>query len=120
VYACIILLASIVHIPPHFLNQWPIISKVQTLPGFVLGGKLFVLYCEIEGKLELQVCMGIIKRKTYSEQILEPSQIYEVHNIFKAHIENMIILFHIVLVYVMNSVNPRGIRFKCPESRIEI
>jgi hypothetical protein len=48
--------------------------------------------------------------KTYSEQILEPSQVYEVHTIFKAHIENMIILFHIVLVYVMHSFNPRGIR----------
>jgi hypothetical protein len=38
--------------------------------------------------------------KTYSEQILEPSQVFEAHTILKAHIENLIILFHIVLLYV--------------------
>jgi hypothetical protein len=45
--------------------------------------------------------------KTYSEQILEPSQVYEVHTILKAHIVNMTILFHTVLVYAMHSFNPR-------------
>jgi hypothetical protein len=35
----------------------------------------------------------IIETKTYSEQILEPSQVYEVHTILKAHIENMIFYF---------------------------
>jgi hypothetical protein len=49
--------------------------------------------------------------KTYSEQILEPSQDYEVHTILIAHIENMINLFHMVLVCVLHSFNPRGIRF---------
>jgi hypothetical protein len=48
--------------------------------------------------------------KTYSEQILEPSQVYEVHTILKAHIGNMTISFHTVLVYVMHSFNPSGIR----------
>jgi hypothetical protein len=33
--------------------------------------------------------------KTYTEQILEPSQVYEFHGIFKANVKNMIIiLFH--------------------------
>jgi hypothetical protein len=49
-------------------------------------------------------------KKTYSEQILEPSQVYEAQSTLKAHIENMVILFHTVLVYVMHSFNPRGIR----------
>jgi hypothetical protein len=48
--------------------------------------------------------------KTYSEQILEPSQVYEVHSTLKAQMGNMIILFHTVLVYVMHSFNPRRIR----------
>jgi hypothetical protein len=43
-------------------------------------------------------------------KILEPSQVYEVHSTLKAHIENMIILFHTVLVYVMHSFNPRRVR----------
>jgi hypothetical protein len=43
--------------------------------------------------------------KTYSEQILEPSQVYEFRSISKAHIENMIISFHTVLVHVMHSLN---------------
>jgi hypothetical protein len=49
-------------------------------------------------------------KKTYSAQILEPSLVYEFHSISKAHIENMIILFHTVLVYVMHSVCPDGIQ----------
>jgi K+-transporting ATPase A subunit len=51
--------------------------------------------------------------KTYSEQILEPSQVYEFGSISKAHIENMIILFHTVLVYVMHSFRTDGIRLLC-------
>jgi hypothetical protein len=30
--------------------------------------------------------------KTYSEQILEPSQVYEFHSILKAHVKNMILI----------------------------
>jgi hypothetical protein len=53
------------------------------------------------GLTAIQECCQIHKvDKTYSEQILEPSQVYEVHTILKVHIENMIILFHIVLVYI--------------------
>jgi hypothetical protein len=37
-------------------------------------------------------------RKTYSEQILEPSQVHEFHSILKAHVKN-IILFFTELVY---------------------
>jgi hypothetical protein len=39
------------------------------------------------------------KSKTYSEQILEPSQVYELHSTLKAHVKNMIIiLFYTELV----------------------
>jgi hypothetical protein len=37
--------------------------------------------------------------KTYSEQILEPSQVHEFHSILKVHVKNMIILFYTELVY---------------------
>jgi hypothetical protein len=38
------------------------------------------------------------RAKIYSEQILEPSQVYEFHSILKAHVKN-IILFYTELVY---------------------
>jgi hypothetical protein len=40
-------------------------------------------------------CNLLQKKKTYTEQILEPSLVYKFHSIFKAHVKNMIIiLFH--------------------------
>jgi hypothetical protein len=37
-------------------------------------------------------CNVTIAQKTYSEQILEPSLVYEFHNILKAHVKNIIII----------------------------
>jgi hypothetical protein len=45
-----------------------------------------------KGKHCLKVSLAFRKGKTYSEQILEPSQVYEFHSIFKVRVKNMMII----------------------------
>jgi hypothetical protein len=44
----------------------------------------------------------------YSEQILEPSQVYEFHSILKAHVKNIILFFTELVYYafIQPSWNP--------------
>jgi hypothetical protein len=42
--------------------------------------------------------------KTYSEQILEPSQVYEVHTILKAHIEIFYFILYLCILCIHSTL----------------